>query len=310
MSNDIEEYQQTQYQQTPNQQTQYHQTPNQQTQYQQAPNQQSQYQQTQYQQTQNQQTHYQQTPNQQTPNQQTQYQQTPTREKINYYGLVDSYGLPIEPTEQAPVDARPVLPTPTPIDTYYQKTPFRNSPEESDYYKGQINLSGAPVRPTKVAPSGAQTFNQANTTPEPLKVSVYRIPTLNQVIVDDYNSKPYRNTNALKILDPPKSHSFRASPYEAPRSNYHQNNLIQNYRRPKSVTFKPSPKDPLYEVASPTDYQIIRHQLSDISNKLKPIRQPLYNAANLMQLFYRQARNVLRSSLYHSKASSSQNKLF
>ena len=299
MSNDIEEYQQTQYQQTPIQQTQYYQTPNQQTQYQQTPNQQSQ-----YQQTQNQQTKY-----QQTSNQQTQYQQTPTREKINYYGLVDSYGVPIEPTEQAPVDARPVLPTPTPIDTYYQQTPFRNSPEESDYYKGQINLNGAPVRPTKVAPSGGQTFNQVNTTPDSLKVSVYRIPTLNQVIVDDYNSKPYQNTNALKILDPPKNH-FRASPYEAPKSNYQQNNLIQNYRRPKRVTFKPSPKDPLYEVASPTDYQIIRHQLSDISNKLKPIRQPLYNAANIVQLFYRKAKNVLRSSLYHSKSSSSQNKLF
>ena len=309
MSNDIEEYQQTQYQQTPIQQTQYYQTPNQQTQYQQTPNQQSQYQQTQNQQIQYQQTPNQQTQYQQTPNQQTQYQQTPTREKINYYGLVDSYGVPIEPTEQAPVDARPVLPTPTPIDTYYQQTPFRNSPEESDYYKGQINLNGAPVRPTKVAPSGGQTFNQVNTTPDSLKVSVYRIPTLNQVIVDDYNSKPYQNTNALKILDPPKSH-FRASPYEAPKSNYQQNSLIQNYRRPKSVTFKPSPKDPLYEVASPTDYQIIRHQLSDISNKLKPIRQPLYNAANIVQLFYRKAKNVLRSSLYHSKSSSSQNKLF
>ena len=132
-----------------------------------------------------------------------------TREKINYYGLVDSYGVPIEPTEQAPVDATPVLPTPTPIDTYYHQTPFRNSPEESDYYKGQINLNGAPVRPTKVAPSGTQTFNQANATPDSLKVSVYRIPTLNQVIVDDYNSKPYQKLSCFFKLQQMKRGYFK-----------------------------------------------------------------------------------------------------
>ena len=62
--------------------------------------------------------------------------------------------------------------------------------------------------------------------------------------------------------------------------------LKKHVRRPKNIEFKPSPRDPLYEISPPA--------LGKVNNYLQPIRKPLYKAANLIERLYKHARKVLK----------------
>ena len=61
--------------------------------------------------------------------------------------------------------------------------------------------------------------------------------------------------------------------------------LKKHVRRPKNIEFKPSPRDPLYEISP---------RLRKVNNYLQPIRKPLYKAANLIERLYKHARKVLK----------------
>ena len=148
-----------------------------------------------------------------------------------------------------------------------------------------MKSNGAPVREqSTAAPPGVQTYNLATTTPKPLKVSVYRIPLKKQ------------NVNALKVINAPNTNSFKPSAIEAQKSKYKPLNLRHKIRKPKHIDFKPSQRDPLYEIVQPTLGPTLGPTLSKVNNYLRPIRRPLYNTANLLQIFYRKAKVSLRKA--------------